>query len=60
MEIIETKKLDKIKKLIKDSNAIFILSTKKPTSKQLFEELIKDVDIVEKYGILVENLTGGR
>jgi hypothetical protein len=22
--------------------------------------LIKDVDIVEKYGILVENLTGGR
>ena len=60
MNLIETKDIEKIKEFIKSNNSVFIISTKRQSSKQLFEKLIKDKDLIDNYAILVENLTWSR
>lgn len=60
MNLIISKDISQIKQVIKNQNSIFILSTKRLSSKELFEKLIKDEDIIQNFAILVENLTWSR
>jgi len=43
-----------------NKKSVFILSTKRSSSKQLFEKIIKDKKLIDDYIILVENLTWSR
>ncbi len=60
MKILETKKIEKIVEEIKDWVSIFIFSSRKQSSRELFEKLIKDKEILNWWTILVENLTWSR